>query len=109
HAARAWNRRLLQREMSCRHSVSEHAAACSGVERIAPQRLHREGLTFGCDNHCGRSLTRRNPRAFIAIFRALPIQPPAIRKLVGDRLRHLMSTHNRDSRIRTEAVEVSAT
>src|SRR6266536_1723927 len=84
-----------------------NAAARTAIERVAPQRLHREATRVERDV-CRCALAGRDPGALVAVLGAAAIQPPAARELVADRLGQLVALDDRDAGIRAEAVEVGA-
>src|SRR5215471_960498 len=95
-------------ETKVRSGVREHPSAGAAAERITPQRLHGEGS--GREGGVRRgSLSRGDPRALVADFRSVSIQPPATGELVSHRLGHLVAGNDGDARVRAKAVEVRST
>src|SRR2546423_15415375 len=88
-----------------RASVREDAPAGAAVEGVAPERLNGERARRELDVARG-ALARADPGALVAVLRALPVEPAAVRELVGDRLRELVGLDDRDPRLRAEAVAV---
>src|SRR5487761_303124 len=89
-------------------SLGKPATAAITVERIAPQRLHREGGAVR-ECHVRRSaLARRDPGALVADLRAVGIEPAGARELIRNRLGRLVTLDNGDAGIGAQAIEVGA-
>src|SRR5215469_517122 len=92
---------------SRRLRIREDAAALFVVERVAPQRLHRE-TARGERRVRRRALTRGDPRALVAVLGTTLVQPAAVRKLVGHSLGHLVTADDGDPGISAQSIEVGA-